>query len=746
MSFTKQEKGYLGNPRLKRSGVQMSWTAAQIAEYVKCKDDPVYFIETYMKIVSVDEGLVPFKMYDFQKTMVRTMFFNRFTIINTARQVGKSTTTCGFILHQIIFNDEKTWAILANKAETAREILSRVQLAYEHLPKWLQHGVVEFNKGSFQLENGSRVLASATSSSAIRGYSLSGLMLDEAAFIEGWDDFFKSVYPTISSGKKSKLILVSTPNGMNHFYKVWEDSVRGRNKFRNVMVQWHQVPGRDEKWQQETISNTSEEQFLQEHCCVASPTMIRLRHKITGEIMEISIGEFWRLCAAERILHMETSSLKVTDYEVETPNGWSNFHGIRRTLGKSLVSVSREDGIITRCTTDHKFLTDSGWVEAKDLIVGSTHLQTATGFVRVSSLSLEPEEETFDLIEVELGHAYYTDGVVSHNCEFLGSSKTLISGYTLKNLVYQDPLATVEGARIFAKPEENHTYTMCVDVSHGKGIDKSAFTVIDITKFPYRTVATFYEDRINPVSYVQVIFNIARLFNDAFVLVENNDIGKQVVEILYYEYEYENTISTVNFGRAGKKPSFAGGTNAELGVKTTKTVKSVGCALLKALVEKNMLTIVDYNQILELSTFSKKGFSYEAESGCNDDLAMNLVLFAWMTDSEFFKDISSTNIRIGLKSINEDQMMEDLVPFGFVVDGTEDDRLSADELSGLLQDSYRDAPSITSHGYRRQQPNAIPGYDDDADEDDILTFMRMSNMSPNMSPKDFDSLMRQGGK
>ena len=259
-----RNKGYNGNINLKPSNQAIEWTPELVAEYVKCSQDPIYFTETYMKIVNIDNGLVSFKLYPYQREMIQSFAENRFSIIATARQAGKSTVTCAFILWYTIFHPEKTVALLANKGETAREILQRIQLSYQYLPRWLQQGIKEFRAGAMVFENNSRVIAAATSSDAIRGYSINLLFIDEAAFIENWDEFFTSVYPTISSGKTSKVVIVSTPNGMNLYYKMWMDAIENRSLYKTLEVHWSQVPGRDEKWKEETIRNTSEEQFRQE--------------------------------------------------------------------------------------------------------------------------------------------------------------------------------------------------------------------------------------------------------------------------------------------------------------------------------------------------------------------------------------------------------------------------------------------------------------------------------------------------
>lgn len=264
--------GYNGNPKLKRPGTKIQFTNEQISELLKCADDPVYFAKNYIKIVNVDRGLIGFEMWPFQEKMVSTFNDNRFVICKMARQSGKSTTIIAYLIHQLIFRigeddaDRTNIAILANKGATARELMGRLQLAYENLPGWMQQGVVVWNKGNIELENGSKAIAASTSSSAVRGSSFSILFLDEFAFVPNnqAEQFFNSVYPTISSGKSSKVLIVSTPNGLNLFYRMWKDAVEERSTYVPIEVHWSEVPGRDEKWKEETIRNTSEEQFRQE--------------------------------------------------------------------------------------------------------------------------------------------------------------------------------------------------------------------------------------------------------------------------------------------------------------------------------------------------------------------------------------------------------------------------------------------------------------------------------------------------
>lgn len=267
-----KSKTYLGNAQLPRANLVRNWTETEVAEWVRCKNDVEYFTENYMKIVNLDDGLVTFKLRKYQKKILRAFVEKKRVICKLPRQCGKSVTYCAYVLHYIIFNEYKKVAILANKGDTSRELLGRIQLAFEALPNFLKPGVVEYNKGSFILDNGCEVFASATSSSAIRGFSANIVILDETAFIENWAPFYASVYPVISSGKDTKVFMVSTPNGLNHFYKLWKDAQRDKkdvqwNDYEALEIKWNDVPGRDEKWKAKQIAQTSLEQFNQEFAC-----------------------------------------------------------------------------------------------------------------------------------------------------------------------------------------------------------------------------------------------------------------------------------------------------------------------------------------------------------------------------------------------------------------------------------------------------------------------------------------------
>jgi len=515
-------KTYLGNSSLKKQGVQIAWTQEMVQEFMKCAEDPIYFCEKYIKIVHVDDGLIPIELYDYQRDIIDVTTNNRRTCVVTSRQAGKTTTAVCLILHYILFNDHKLVALLANKGDAAREILDRIKTAYEALPKWLQQGVVEWNKGSVEFENGCKILASATSSSNIRGKSVSFLYIDETAFVENWDDFFASVFPTISSGTTTKILLTSTPNGLNHFYKTCEGAKEDRNGYKHIEVKWQDVPGRDEEWKKETLS-----------------------------AMDFDYQKFSQ------------------EYE----------------------------------------------------------------------------------------------------CEFIGSSGTLITGSKLKGLVYRDPIQTGQGASMYIKPMADRNYVCTVDVSRGKGLDYSAFHIIDVTKMPYQQCLVYRDNQISPMDYAHMIQHFCKLYNNAQILVEINDIGEQVSTTLFEDYEYENMLFTENSGRGGKRLVAGFGGQADKGVRTTKTVKSLGCSVLKLLVENDQLIINDFDTIGELSTFSKKGPSWEAEPGNHDDLVMCLVLFAWLTQQKYFKELTDINTLNNLRDMNEDEVMNDLTPFGIIDTG-----------------------------------------------------------------------------
>ena len=531
-----QSDVYLGNPNLKKANTEIQFTEENVKEFLKCKDDPVYFARKYIKIVNVDEGLVPFNMWPFQEKLINNFHKNRFNICMMPRQTGKSTTSVSYLLHYAIFNDNINIGILANKAATARDLLGRLQTAYENLPKWMQQGIVAWNKGSMDLDNGSKIMAASTSAAAVRGMTFNIIFLDEFAFVPNHiaDDFFSSVYPTISSGKSTKIIIVSTPKGMNHFYRMWHDAERGKNEYKPTEVHWSEVPGRDAKWKAQTIANTSEQQFK-----------------------------------------------------------------------------------------------------------------------------------------------------VEFECEFLGSVDTLIAPSKLKAMAYNDPVQTNGHLMVYETPIKKRDYIITVDVARGISKDYSAFVVFDITEFPYRVVAKYRDNEIKPMLFPSVIMDVALAYNEAFVLCEVNDIGDQVASILQYDLEYENVLMCAMRGRSGQIVGTGfSGKKTQLGVKMSVTVKKVGCSNLKTLIEEDKLQILDYDIISELTTFVQKRQSFEAEEGCNDDLAMCLVIFSWLVAQEYFKEMTDNDVRKRIYEEQKNQIEQDMAPFGFMTDGLNDEENEIVDSSG----------------------------------------------------------------
>ena len=495
--------------------MQLSLTEDQVREYVKCANDPLYFIENYVKIITLDKGFVQIKLYPFQKEAVKDINDNRRVIVKAGRQVGKTTMIVGYILWYVLFNEDKFVAILANKAPTAREILNRVKIAYESLPLWIQQGVKVWNKGDIELENNCRIMATSTASSAIRGYSISLLYLDEFAFVPSniADEFFTSVYPTISSGTQSKILISSTPNGMNHFYRMWTEAVEGQSGFKHIEANWRQVPGRDQAWADDQRRILKDEKFLQE---------------------------------------ME--------------------------------------------------------------------------------------------------------------CEFMGSAGTLLSSAALKSLAFVKPIHLSEnGIKVYQAPISEHNYVIVADTSRGRGLDYSAFSVIDVTSMPYKQVCIYKDNNISPLVYPSIIRRVGEYYNSAYVLIEINDNGQQVVDSLFDEYEYENILSTVEI--KGKiAVTWGYGNRSYRGVRTTKSVKRLGCSIMKNLIEAQQLIIQDFDTISELSTFISNGTSFEASEGSHDDLVMTLVLFAWLTNQKFFSELTNTDIRLKLYEEQMKQIEEERLP------------------------------------------------------------------------------------
>lgn len=518
-------KGYNNNPNLPREDYIHQFTQKEYDEFIKCMNDPVYFATTYMRIVNVDRGLMPFEMWDFQKDMLQSFHDNRFSICKLPRQVGKTTTSVAYLLHYILFNRQANVAILANKSSTAREIMGRLQLAFEYLPRFLQQGVKEWNKGSVELANGSRAVADSTSGSSVRGKSFNIVFLDEFAFVPNniAEQFFNSTYPTISSGSSTKVIIVSTPNGLNLFYKMWTLATEKKSDYVPIEIHWSMVPGRTQEWKEQVIRNTSEDQFRQEF-----------------------------------------------------------------------------------------------------------------------------------------------------ECEFIGSTNTLIHPSKLRTLTMKNPIFKEGDLDVYEHPIPGATYALIADVAEGQGLDYSTFAVIDVSQIPYRLVAKYKNNQITPMLFPTIIYTVALKYNEAYVLVEINSIGLQVADILHNELAYENLIKIQSKGKHGQHATPGFTRKMQMGIKVSSQTKKIGCANLKTLIESDKIVINDADTIMELSTFSSHKESFAAEEGNNDDLVMPLVNFAWLTAQRYFKDSVRSDIRKVLQEEQFNMMDQDMVPFGFIDNGLND--------------------------------------------------------------------------
>ena len=508
-----KNEGYLGNNLIKRAGVETKYTKDEIEEYQKCSTDPVHFIEKYTQIISLDEGLVPFNLRGYQESLIEHFNDNRFSVVLAARQSGKSITSCAYLLWYLLFTPEVTVAILANKGAIAREMVSRIVTMLETVPFFLQPGVKILNKGNIEFGNDSKLVAAATSSSSIRGMSINMLYLDEFAFVEDAETFYTATYPVITSGKDSKVIITSTANGVgNMFHKIYESAVHGNSEYKSFLINWFDVPGRDDEWKKMTIANTSEAQFEQEY-------------------------------------------------------------------GNS----------------------------------------------------------------------------------FLGTGNTLINADTLLGLRAIDPDWRKDNVSVYERPIAGHTYITTVDVSQGRGIDYSTFSIFDVTSKPFKQVCTFRDNMISPMLFPDLINKYCRPYNESLVIIENNAEGSMVATQLHYDIEYPNV-----FVQGMTK-------STDIGITMSRKIKRVGCSTLKELLEEIRLTVVDRHTITELMTYVNKGSSFEADRGYHDDMVMNCVLFSWFVTTDFFTNLTDTAVKDLLYAEQQKLIEDDMLPAGVFGEQNDDE-------------------------------------------------------------------------
>lgn len=767
--MTKHKDGYLGNPNLKPVGVQQQFTPEQVQEYIKCSNDPIYFIKNYVKIVAVDQGLVPFNMYNYQESLIKTLHDNRFVIGKLPRQTGKTTTVGSYLLHYVLFNQNVNVAILANKQATAIEILSRIKMAFEYLPKWLQQGVVEWNKGSIMLENGSKILASATSSSAIRGGSFNCISANSKLIIKN------TLTDEVINTTIGELYANSSRNNHNHIFEYGND----RQQIQEVIL----FPYGE--WAKSCYGRCDINREASHNSKIIGWSKHQGEHSSSDNTRTL-VGT--STSAALLGWNREGEDGR---WEVLTHTGFKKFHGISKAPNQKTIKVTFENNEELICTSDHKIMSsDRGFVSAMSLRVGE-FVDGCDGAVCVLGVEDWGVVDVYDLMEVEEHTSYYANGIRISNCilldefahipiqiaedffssvyptitsgqstkmfiistpnglnmfyyywkgainkqngyvpvevhwsqvplypggplrtdkwkqemisktsekqfqsefecDFVGSSNTLISSQKLHTLVFSKPLLrTKEGLIIHQEPiRENedakthdHIYFITVDTARGQGKDYSAFVVVDVTQFPYRIVATYRNNTISPLLYPSMIKTVAKKYNNAYVMVEINDIGSQVADILHTDLEYEHIIKTSFLGRKGQviTEGFGGAKQNHLGLKASVVTKKVGCAVLKNLVEEDKLIIEDFDVINELTTFVARKNSYEADDGHNDDLVSCLTMFAWCTRQDFFKNLTDMDVRLAMYSREIEKIEDDLLPFGYYDDGSENISIQEEE-------------------------------------------------------------------
>ena len=765
-------------------------------------------------IVLIHESLTQANMYDIEVDDDKHLLYtNGFVSHNT-------TTVASYLLYQTLFQKNYKLAILANKGDTAREILDRIKKMFEEIPWYLKPGVVEWNKGTIELSNGNVIMSAATSSSSIRGKtincvtgdtiitiqlnneiktlsiadlynmpdlsiikydktgltqieipptsnipltilsegnifrSLSGIMvskssniielyfddkshlfvtadhkllvdnkyimakdakygdifitttgtkmligmnsnnvetlvydpvevedvhnffgndtlnsnclyLDEMAFVRNDVDFFASTYPVITSGTSTKVIISSTPMGMNLFYKMWTDAENGRNDFIPKRVHWNEQPGRDEKWKEETIRNIGQARWLQEYECLSGDTTIIL--STNGIIKTTTIEELYEQLNSLHPIADTTFKLNY-DLQIETPDGFLFFEGVQKVIKPGKITLRLHNGEVLSCSPNHRLKTIVGWKKTRDLQISDEIICKHDNSFIVHIEYEDGKFEFFDIIGVTTGE-FFANGVLSHNCEFLGSANTLISSAKLQQLTHRESIIDDAAYKIYYEVVRDHEYVACVDVAEGIGRDYSVICLFDVTEKPFIQVAVYRNNLMPPIIFTEVVYKICKQYNDAYCIVESNGVGRIVADTLYNDFEYENMLTSKEVAGFNEL-SFSGNV---MGLRQTRKTKATGASALKSLIESDTLILTDFDTISELTTFIKTKSSYQAESGKYDDICMTLLIFAWFTHQSYFEETTNQSMREIIKG--NYSKMEDAqhLIFGFYNDGIEEE-------------------------------------------------------------------------
>ena len=882
--------GYNGNPKLRRAHTKITLTQHQINEFKKCAKDPIYFIRNYVKIIVLGKGLQPFNLYDFQEDMIGKFVNNRFIICKIPRQSGKTITTVAFMLWTILFNENYNLAILAHKGTAANGILQRLKLAYENLPTWMQAGIVEWNKGNIELDNGSKIAAFATSADGLRsgsydcitGNSIVTVKVDNiirkisieslyehiansskynefekdgqyvyreqiqkmvfqhnkqnekqkarkriggktpyTSEMHGWNEWSGQYMSVDNKGAyfgtqiitkngtqpKNKSETILCPNAddcrqagtISQFImgepNIFKTTIVGNTKTKN---DGHKTYRRNQEKnfhfeQRKNINSRAEREHLKEEFRTIAWEEIINRNQRKNAIGTIGKEKNTRTCGQNqsesgknkkngrktqrheknRRSKRKNAYSKNRIYPLEqrieilTEEGFKPFQGIKRIKSKTaLIQIVTQNGHKITCTPDHLLMSEDGWKKAISI---SGKILTKNGFDSIESKTIQNADFVYDLLEIEKTHSFFANDILVHNCilldefafvqkniaedfitstypvitagtktkiivistpkgmnhffemwvkatqkksdyipievhwsavpgrdhawkeqtirntseeqfnqefntEFIGSSSTLINAGKIKQLIalQEEPIAKDGYLDIWQEPIPGHTYVSTVDVSEGLGLDYSSFSVIDVTQIPYMLVAKYRNNKIAPLLFPTVIYQVAKKYNDAFVLVEINSIGLQVSDILHHELAYENLIKIEVKGKQGQQHSPGYKKKIAFGLKTTKQTKIIGCTNLKTLIENDKLIIRDRETIKEFTTFSVDKQSYKAEQGSNDDLVMTLVHFGWLSAQKYFKENINNDIRRALQQEQMNIMDEEIAPVGIFDNGIDD--------------------------------------------------------------------------
>lgn len=639
---------YLNTPNLRRAYIQTKWTKEMIEEWVKCRDDIIYFAENYCSIIHIDHGIIKLKLRQYQKDMLKIMHENRLSINSLARQLGKTTVVGIFLAHFVIFNEAKNIGILAHKADMSREVLERTKQALELLPDFLQPGIVIWNQGDIELENGCKIGAYSSSPDAVRGNSFSVIYLDECV---GGDTLITLREKETGRVFETCIRELRETRNLGDIYEVLSEN--GFKNFTGIKT---------------VYTNACKLKFTDNSDLVCSYNHKLLTKRGFVEASKLTSNDI--LSTGQKLVSYEQIGktylydlLNVSEGNHYTTNKVesSNCAFVERfeDTWKAIlpvVSSGRESRIILTSTPN-------GMNHFYDL--WNSALSGKSGFVPYETIWTAVKERLYNTSdkfddgmqwsEMQIGASSKEAFAQEHCGAFMGSEGTLISGFKLSKMTWKDVISDDNFYR-YESPKEGHKYILAVDPAEGRGQDYSVIQIIDVTAYPYKQVGVYHSNRISHLLFPTVIMKYAMEYNDAYVYIELNSIGNTVAKSLYIDLEYENVIVD---------------SSKDLGMKQTKATKAVGCSTLKDLIEKDKLIIYNKETVHELRTFVEKGVSWEAQKEKHDDLVMGLVIFAYLTTQERFGDFIELDRNVAKDVFrNEmDEMMDEFETSVFISDG-----------------------------------------------------------------------------